>query len=259
MVDPWRLSPDWEWALAIAVFALDYVLVVRHLDRTGRTVPAIRRWAFAAGLALLALALLSPIEHLALTSMLSFHLLQNVIIADWAPPLLLLGLSAPMVATLRGRRLVRRLTRPEVALPLWLVTWYAVHLPVVYDYALRHRAALGVEHLLFIVTGLLFWWPDIVPGALSARGRVLYLFIAMVAMMPLDFGIALVGHPLYDFYRETPKLWGWSTMTDQRAAGAIALIAETTVLTAAMLIAAAALVREDRRAAAAAAGQSSSG
>jgi len=38
-----------------------------------------------------------PIEHLALTSMLSFHLLQNVLIADWAPPLLILGLLTPMV------------------------------------------------------------------------------------------------------------------------------------------------------------------
>jgi|tagenome__1003787_1003787.scaffolds.fasta_scaffold20669485_2 putative membrane protein len=259
MVDPWRLAPDWEWALAIALFALDYALVVRHLGRTGRTVPVWRRWAFAGGLVLVALALLSPIEHLALTSMLSFHLLQNVIIADWAPPLLLLGLSAPMVVALCRHGVIRTLTRPEVALPVWLLTWYVVHLPAVYDYALRHRAALGVEHMLFIVTGLMFWWPDIVPGALSARGRVLYLFIAMVAMMPLDFGIALIGHPLYDFYRDTPKLWGWSTMTDQRAAGAIALIAETAVLTVAMLIAAAALVREDRRAAAGVTGQSPNG
>ena len=136
--------------------------------------------------------------------MLSFHLLQNVIIADWAPPLFLLGLTAPMIAAVGRPRAVRWAVRPQVALPVWLATWYVIHLPVVYDYALRNRAVLGVEHLAFIVAGLMFWWPDIVPGSLTQRGRVLYLFIAMVTMMPLSFAIALID-PLYDFCRETPR------------------------------------------------------
>ena len=118
---------------------------------------------------------------------------------------------------------MRWAVRPQVALPVWLVTWYVIHLPAVYDYALRNRAALGIEHLAFIVAGLMFWWPDIVPGSLTQRGRVLYLFIAMVAMMPLSFAIALIDHPLYDFYRDTPKLWGLSTMADQRIGGAVTL------------------------------------
>src|SRR5689334_11250920 len=167
MVHPWHFSGDWEWAIAIVVFAVDYALVVRHLGRTGRPVPARRVLAFAGGLALVAVALLSPIEHLALTSMLSFHLLQNVIIADWAPPLLLLGLTAPMIAVVARPAAVRWLVRPQVALPVWLVVWYVIHLPPVYDYGLRHRAALGIEHLAFIVAGLMFWWPDVVPGWLT--------------------------------------------------------------------------------------------
>lgn len=248
MVDPWQFSGDWEWAIAIAVFAVDYVVVARHLGRTGDPVPVRRVLAFAGGLALLGLALLSPIEHLALTSMLSFHLLQNVIIADWAPPLLLLGLTAPMIAVVGRPHVVRRLVRPQVALPIWLVTWYAIHLPPVYDYALGNRAALGIEHLAFIMAGLMFWWPDIVPGCLTQRGRVLYLFIALVAMMPLNFAIALVDHPLYDFYRDTPKLWGLSTMADQRIGGAVTLAAETVVLTIALAFAAAGVVREAHRA-----------
>jgi putative membrane protein len=246
MVHPWHFSGDWEWAFAIVVFAVDYALVARHLGRTGRPVPGRRVLAFAGGLALLALALLSPIEHLALTSMLSFHLLQNVIIADWAPPLLLLGLTAPMIAVLGRPRAVRWAVRPQVALPVWLIAWYVIHLPPVYDYALRHRAALGVEHLVFIVAGLMFWWPDIVPGGLTQRGRVLYLFVALVAMMPLNFAVALIDHPLYDFYRDTPKLWDLSTLGDQRLGGAVTLLAETLVLTIALLIAARGVVREAR-------------
>ena len=151
-----------------------------------------------------------------------------------------------MITAVGRPRIVRWAVRPQVALPVWLVTWYVIHLPAVYDYALRNRSALGIEHLAFIIAGLMFWWPDIVPGSLTQRGRVLYLFIAMVAMMPLSFAIGLIDHPLYDFYRDTPKLWGLSTMGDQRLGGAVTLVAETLVLAIALLIAARGVVREAR-------------
>ncbi|HWG83788.1 MAG TPA: cytochrome c oxidase assembly protein [Gaiellales bacterium] len=247
MLDPWQFSLDPEWAIAVAVFAVDYAVVARSYHRRGVPVQPARCALFAAGLAMIALALLSPIEHLALTSMLSFHLLQNVMIADWAPPLLILGLLTPMVLAVDRLRIVRRLAQPAVAMLLWLVAWYAIHLPVVYDYALEHRWALSVEHLVFIVTGLLFWWAEIVPGYLSPSRRVLYLFIALVMMMPLDFFIALYPRPLYSFYEHTAKLGGASALTDQRIAGAVAVLAETAVFAVALFAAAVALRRDQSR------------
>jgi len=92
VVNPWQFVFDPEWAIGLAIVAVDYALVVRAFERRGRPVSSLRRWAFAAGLAVTSLALFSPIEHLALTSMLSFHLLQNVMLGDWAPPLFLLPL-----------------------------------------------------------------------------------------------------------------------------------------------------------------------
>src|SRR3954464_2633884 len=123
MLDPWQPSLDPEWAIAVVVFAADYAVVARSYRRRG--VPVQRaRWAlFAAGLAVIAVALLSPIEHLALTSMLSFHLLQNVMIADWPPPLLILGLLTPMVLAIDRLRVVRRLAQPAGAMLLWLGGW----------------------------------------------------------------------------------------------------------------------------------------
>jgi putative membrane protein len=247
VVHPWQPAFEPEWALAIAVFAIDYVVVVRSFERRGRAVPRIRRIPFAAGLLVLAVALLSPIEHLALTSMLSFHLLQNVMIADWAPPLLLLGLTPAMIAAVERLPGLRRAVRPWLAFTVWVATWYVVHMPPIYDYALTHRAALGVEHVAFIVSGLVFWWPDLVGGYLSLRGRVVYLFLAMMAMMPLNIAIALAGHPLYSFYRDTPKLGNLSALADQRIAGATTLALETVILGVAALAAAIQLVREERR------------
>ncbi|MGH3378072.1 MAG: cytochrome c oxidase assembly protein [Actinoallomurus sp.] len=236
MLDPWRLVFDPEWTVGLAVIAFDYWLVCRVLRRRGEAVPTRRIAAFAVGLAIIALALFSPIEHLALTSMLSFHLLQNAMLGDWAPPLLLLGLTAPMVAAVARTRWLRPVVSPRFALSFWLATWYVTHIPVVYDYSLRHSAALGVEHLAFLLSGLVFWWPEIVPGNLSSMGKVVYLGVAFLAISPLDLGIYLAPHALYDFYLHTPKVGGISALTDQQFAGAAMAFEANAVLAAVMTV-----------------------
>ena len=168
-VDPWQIQADPEWALAIIVAAVDYAVVVRTFERRGSPTPTWRRACFATGLALIAIGLLSPLEHIALTSLLSAHLLQNVILADWAPPLLVLGLTPAMMAAAERRRWVRAVTAPPVALALWLAAWYVLHVPAVYGYALEHRWALGLEHLAFLGSGLAFWWAVMSPGRMRAQ------------------------------------------------------------------------------------------
>ncbi|MGZ4272948.1 MAG: cytochrome c oxidase assembly protein [Solirubrobacteraceae bacterium] len=247
MPDPWQPSLDPAWALAVIFFAADYALVAWASHRRGIPVEPIRCASFAAGLMVIAAALLSPIEHLALTSMLSFHLLQNVMIADWAPPLLVLGLQPSMVRAIDGVRAVRVLARPPVAMLLWLVAWYVIHVPAVYDYALVNHWALGVEHIAFITTGLIFWWPDIAPGHLAPSRKVIYLFVGLTTMMPLDFFVALYPEPLYGFYEHTAKLGAISALTDQRIAGATAVVAETAVFAVALFLAALGQRSRERR------------
>ena len=110
---------------------------------------------------LIVLALNSPLETIAVDYLVLFHLLQNVIISDWAPPLLILGLTPTMRSAIaaRGGRPFAFVTRPAVALPIWLVGWYAVHLGGVYDAAVREPLLLNLEHVFMIGIGLLFWWP----------------------------------------------------------------------------------------------------
>ena len=123
MVHPWQFQADPEWAAGIVIAAVDYALVVRALDRRGVPTSRWRIAAFTAGLVLIAVALLSPVEHIALTSLLSVHLLQNVVLADWAPPLLVLGLSPALGAAAERRRVVRTLTAPPVAHGYRLAAW----------------------------------------------------------------------------------------------------------------------------------------
>ena len=63
---------------------------------------------FSAGLLLIAGALNSPLETIAANYLLLFHLLQNVMIADWAPPLLILGLTPAISKRPTEKRTIRQ-------------------------------------------------------------------------------------------------------------------------------------------------------
>ena len=186
-------------------------------DATGRAI------SFVAGVLLIVAALNSPLETIAIEYLVLFHLLQNVIISDWAPPLVILGLTPAMRAAVaaRGGRWLASVTRPAVALPVWLLGWYAVHLGGVYDLALRHPWLLNVEHLFMIAIGLLFWWPVLAdtPRSVPTLGRIAYVFAAFVFSAFL--GLALTfAPPVYGYYETRPeRLWGISAEQDQNLGG----------------------------------------
>ena len=169
------------------------------------------------------LALNSPLETIAVDYLVLFHLLQNVIISDWAPPLLILGLTPTMRSAIaaRGGRPFAFVTRPVVALPIWLVGWYAVHLGGVYDAAVREPLLLNLEHVFMIGIGLLFWWPVLsdAPRAVPTLARIAYIFAAFVGSAFL--GLALTfAPPLYGYYESLPvRLWGINAAKDQNLGG----------------------------------------
>jgi putative membrane protein len=222
--DAWRIVVDPEWAVAILAFGAWYLWAAARL-----AAPLWRRTCFVGGLLLVAAALLSPIEHIALDAMLSFHLLQNVMLADWAPPLLVLGLTSPMTAALERRRWLRAVVHPAVALPYWLGVWYVVHIPAVYGYGLDHRWALGIEHLLFLTAGLAFWYPLLVAGHMRPEAKLAYLSAAFFLAAPVALLIALSSNTIYPYYDTTPHLFGWSPHQDQQL-GAILMSVEQSML-----------------------------
>lgn len=218
MSSPW--TPTFEPLFVVlgagALWA--YASAARH-ESPGRP----RVVSFSAGVLLIVLALNSPLETIAIDNLVLIHLLQNVIISDWAPPLLILGLTPTMQSALarRGGRPFALLTRPTIALPVWLVGWYAVHLGGVYDAALRQPVLLNVEHLFMIAIGLLFWWPVLsdAPRSVPTLGRIAYVFAAFVGSAFL--GLALTfAPPLYGYYESLPeRLWGISAAQDQNLGG----------------------------------------
>jgi putative membrane protein len=176
--------------------------------------------AFAAGCVLLVLTAVTPLDAMTY-HLLSAHLLQNVILAEWAPALLVLGIPPAIATQLARLPGAARLTRPPIALGLWLVTYFLWHVPPLYDAALRSYALIHLEHVCYLAAGTLLWWPVFqdVPHRLSSAGRALYLFVAFVLASPIGLLLALLPSPAYDWYLETDRLWGLSAEADQQIAG----------------------------------------
>ncbi len=192
--------------------------------------PRLRATSFAIGVLLIAASLNSPLETIAAKRLLLVHLLQNGLIADIAPALLLLGLMPGMrqAVARRGGKAFATLTRARVALPAWVAIWYGTHLAGFYEWALETGWALNIEHGLLILAGLLFWWP-LVTGRLSVAPALGYLGAGFVASSFLGLAFIFSSRPFYSFYERAPRLWGLSPVRDQNLGG-ILMNAEQTVV-----------------------------
>ena len=170
-----HLSTSWEapsFVLVGAVLALAFFAqaFVRLRRRRPDHAPWTRALLFAAGLALLVIPLVSPLDHVGDEQLLSAHMLQHVLIGDAAPALLVTAVRGPLLFFLLPPALLRPLAafrplraflsvllRPLVSLGLWAVALVAWHVPSAYDYAAAHPLVHDLEHLSFVVAGTLAW------------------------------------------------------------------------------------------------------
>jgi putative membrane protein len=187
--------------------------------------------SFAAAMLVIVAVTVTPLGTLALEYHLWAHLVQNVALAEWAPALVVAGLSPGMASALARFGVVRALTHPLVALPLWLGSYVVWHVPPLYDAALEHHLLLHLEHASYFTTGCLLWWSVFQesPRRLSPGAKAAYLFAAFIFASPLGLLLALLPSPLYDFYVDAPRIWGLSALEDQQLAGVAMAVSEAIV------------------------------
>jgi cytochrome c oxidase assembly factor CtaG len=226
---PYAWQADVDTTVVIPALSLLYLFFVGRLGASRA-----RLACFAGSMVLLAVAFWTPLHHLGLNYLLTAHLLQNVILAEWAPLLAVLAVSRPMAEALARFRVWRFAVQPAVALPVWLANYFAWHVPPVYDAALTHQSWLiHVEHACYFATGLLFWWPLVqdVPRRLASGARAGYAFAAFVLASPIGLLLALLPRPVYDFYADVPtRIWGLSPLADQEVAGVTMATEQAVVL-----------------------------
>jgi len=164
--------------------------------------------AFAGALATLALALASPLDVFSDRGFLSAHMVQHLLLLLVVPALLLAGLPANVLTAsgdlLRGTWWSRRLGNPFTVFVASLGTMWLWHSPRLYEAALHDETIHAVEHLTFLATAVLFWWPVVrgatCPWRLSDPLLILYLFAAAVGSCMLSALLTFSPSVLYSTY-----------------------------------------------------------
>jgi cytochrome c oxidase assembly factor CtaG len=237
----WRLLVSaWNWEpsvlLGCAVLLAAYLVAVSfRFSKAGLS--------FVAGVGVLLLALVSPIDTLGDAYLFSAHMLQHLLLVLIVPPLLLLGIPAELARQFMRWPLARRAEvetlyitslrrHPLLAWSLGVGMMWLWHVPALYNAALDHAGIHVFEHLCFLVTAAIFWWPIAAPSAearLAPLAAMLYLFAAAGASTVLGIILTFVSPGLYPLYLQpTDRLgilpllrdvWGFSPAVDQEAGG----------------------------------------
>jgi putative membrane protein len=227
-VDPYTWSWNPEALLLVPLLTAAYLLAQKRYPA-----PCWRIACFLTAMVLLLAVTITPLETIALNYLLTVHLLQNVVLAEWAPLLVVVGIPPALAAPLTRPGAVRALTHPAVALPLWLANYMLWHLPWLYDTALENpHTLLHLEHALYFLTGVAMWWCvfQYEPHRLGSGARAGYIFAAFVLGSPIGLVMALVPNAIYDFYVDAPeRLWGLTALEDQQIAGLLMAVEQAVV------------------------------
>jgi cytochrome c oxidase assembly factor CtaG len=220
--------------------AVLYVRAVRVLGRRGYRVPALQQVSWFAGVASLGVALLSPLDELGETDLLSAHMAQHLLIGDIAAPLLLLGLRSPVYAFILPRpmlvplarsqplrRFFRFVRRPWIAAPIWIVILYGWHLAFAYEAALRSPVLHALQHQSFIIGSLLVWLSVLEPARRRVPGglwKIAHITGVRFAGMFLGMAFLILRDPAYEsFYGQRALEHGLTPLEDQQIAGGLML------------------------------------
>jgi putative membrane protein len=244
-------------AIAVGLFTQGFVRLRR---RNVALAPWSRAWLFAAGIAVVTVGIVSPLDTIAEEYLQSAHMLQHVLIADLGVALTLLAVRGPLAVFFLPRDLLVPLARtrwlrsalgfalrPAVAISAWLVVLIAWHVPRLYEGALTHPVVHRLEHLSFVIVGSLIWTLIIDPARhnrLSINERIGVAAMVFWSSQILSYVMVFSFKPFYDLYAEQPvRLFGLSPLTDQKLAGVVMMVEQTATIGVAILL----LIRASRR------------
>lgn len=242
LTSTWVWEPS-VWLGCLALLAA-YVALARPLTA--------RAALFITGDVVMLLALVSPIDTLGDTYLFSAHMLQHLLLVLVVPPLLLLGIPPRLFERLLrwppARRAERVLGRPLLAWVLGMGTLWLWHAPALYDAALHSEGLHTFQHLTFLVTATVFWWPIVAPAPLrrlASLAGVPYLLAASLFSSVLGIILTFAPPGFYPFYlhpadplgilRLVREGWGFSPRADQQLGGLLMWMLSTPVYLAALI------------------------
>ncbi len=233
----WTFEPVPTLGIVVALGA--WWWAVRHVNaaHSGNRVPRRRSLAFGLGMGAIALALLSGIDTYD-TTLFSVHMIQHVLLTMVAAPLI--ALAAPITLLLRvaapgtrrrwilpvlHSRAVRVLAFPVVAWIAFAAVMWVSHFSQLFDASLEDLLIHDLEHVLFLASALLFWWPvvalDPAPWRMPHPVRAMYVFLQLPQNTFLAVVLLGATNVLYPHYATTGRSWGPTPLADQQTAAGI--------------------------------------
>jgi len=223
-LEPLQLAP-------IVMIAVAYGVRARTLSRRGQPVPGWRIALFAVGIALLVIAVASPIATIGEEELFSFHMAQHLLIGDLAPLCLLAGLTGPLlrpILALPGVMRLRVFSNPFVALPIWTVNLVVWHLPFFYEAAVAHSAVHALEHISFFTAGIVLWLPVLetlpAPEWFGTGPKLGYILVVRLVATIIGNVFIWGGGAFYDVYDTGDDYLGLSPDADQSLAGSLMML-----------------------------------
>jgi putative membrane protein len=183
-------------------------------------------WALALGLVFLSLN--GPLHELSDRYLFSAHMAQHMVLMLIVPPLLIVGVPPALVRRAvrhpRALEVGRVLTHPAVAFVAYNAVFVGWHFPGAYNAALEHHDLHIVQHLMFMATATMMWWPVIAPAPELERlpdGPLLmiYVFALGIPSTIVSAFITMSDTVLYPFYAAAPRVSVLSPLEDQRLGG----------------------------------------
>lgn len=232
-LDFWLTQWNWEPSILIGTVLITglYLYAIGPLRKRhypNEQVKAVQTISFLSGMLIMFLALVSPLDELGDAYLFSAHMVQHLCLTIIGPPLLLLGTPEWLVKPALQNKVIfnvaKVLTFPAVAFVLYNVDFWLWHAPPLYNATLENQNIHILEHLTFIIFGLLYWWPIFSPSKdlprLPIGGQIFYLFLSGMPSVLLGAGLTFTP-PLYAPYIAAPRIWGISAATDQQLGGLI--------------------------------------
>ncbi len=226
----WLLDPVLiGGSLCLAIIYTLTTTVLRSRIAPQAAYPSIRASLFYGSLILLYLTEGSPLHDLSEVYLFSTHMIQHMLLTYAVAPLMLAGmppwLLKPLVLNRWLKPIVKRLTKPIVALLLFTFSINLWHFPAIYEMQLKSNLIHHSQHVYFIMVAIIMWWP--VMSCLKELPRLsygmqsIYLFLLPVGQFLVSAILALAPEAIYQTYINAPRIYNLSPHDDQVLGGVI--------------------------------------
>jgi putative membrane protein len=225
------------WAFLLILIGV-YAQLARGGLAQGGAVTRAKKLSFGAGVLALWIALDWPVGALGAGYLASVHMVQFLLIAVLAPPLLLHGIPGAAYRRLHAHpKLLRALTvvtHPLVALALFTVSMGITHWPPVVDGLMASQLGSFALDMVWLGAGLAFSWPVAAPVPLRPWMTYPLKIGHLLAASLLNTGVfaylTFSELPVYAIYELAPPISGLTAREDQRIAGLLMKIGGAPIL-----------------------------